>query len=102
MPELDGKELTKMLRARDPEWSVPIIMLTASGSAADWKQLHALGADRFLLKPVILDDVVAMVRHLLKERSVSQPSPEGRVTPAMPVTQVNALVKGELRRAVAS
>jgi serine/threonine-protein kinase len=101
MPELDGKELTKILRARDPEWNVPIIMLTASGSAADWKQLRELGADRFLLKPVILDDVVAMVRHLLKERSVSQPSPESRATPAMSVTQASALVKGELRRAAA-
>jgi serine/threonine protein kinase len=84
MPELDGIQLTGLLRARDPQASMPIIVLTASGGPADWKQLSAMGADRFLVKPVVLDDVVTMVRHLLKERSVSlRPSkPRASVLPA--------------------
>ena len=71
MPELDGMELTQLLRARDPDAEVPIIVLTASGGPAEWRGLWAMGADRFLVKPVVLDDVVTMVRHLLKERSTS-------------------------------
>jgi DNA-binding NtrC family response regulator len=60
---------------------MPIIVLTGSGGAEEWKQLAACGADRFLVKPVVSDDVVAMVRRCLDERSkpgsarrASQPS----------------------------
>lgn len=71
MPEMDGMELTRLVRARDPDAEIPIIVLTASGGPAEWRGLRAMGADRFLVKPVVLDDVITMVRHLLKERSVS-------------------------------
>jgi eukaryotic-like serine/threonine-protein kinase len=69
MPGLDGIELTGLIRARDPAAAIPIIILTASGGPGEWKRLAALGADRFLVKPVVLDDVVAMVRRSLHERS---------------------------------
>jgi len=57
--------------ARDPEGKVPIIVLTASGGPLEWKRLSAMGADRLLVKPVVLDDVIAVVRHTLKERAVT-------------------------------
>jgi serine/threonine-protein kinase len=77
MPGLDGLQLTGLIRARDPSATVPIIVLTASGGPAEWKRLAAIGADRFLVKPVELDDVVAMVQHLVRERSVSLRPPDG-------------------------
>jgi eukaryotic-like serine/threonine-protein kinase len=76
MPGLDGMELTGLIRARDSSATIPIIVLTASGGVEDWKRLAAMGADRFLLKPVVLDDVVALVRRSLHERSSS-----ARLTP---------------------
>jgi eukaryotic-like serine/threonine-protein kinase len=69
MPGLDGIELTGLIRARDPLAAIPIIILTASGGPREWKRLAAVGADRFLVKPVMLDDVVAMVRRCLHKRS---------------------------------
>jgi eukaryotic-like serine/threonine-protein kinase len=84
MPELDGLELTALLRARDPNAVVPIIVLTASGGPADWKRLMAVGADRFLVKPVVIDDVVAMVRHLLKQRWTSSRPPSLQPSSAPP------------------
>jgi DNA-binding response OmpR family regulator len=48
---------------------MPIIVLTASGGPNEWRRLAALGADRLLVKPVIADDVVALVRRTLHERS---------------------------------
>jgi serine/threonine-protein kinase len=69
MPRVDGLELTRRMRARDPSAEMPIIVLTGSGGAEEWKQLAACGADRFLVKPVVSDDVVAMVRRCLDERS---------------------------------
>jgi serine/threonine protein kinase len=69
MPRVDGLELTRRMRARDPSAEMPIIVLTGSGGAEEWKQLAACGADRFLVKPVVSDDVVAMVRRCLDERT---------------------------------
>ncbi|MBV9948846.1 MAG: protein kinase [Myxococcales bacterium] len=69
MPGIDGMELTGLLRARTSSATMPIIILTASGGAEEWRRLSALGADRFLLKPVVMDDLAALVRRVLGERS---------------------------------
>jgi serine/threonine-protein kinase len=75
MPRLDGMRLTALLRERDPEANMPIIVLTASGGPKEWAELAALGADRFFVKPVVVEDVVAMVRRCLKERTSRPPRP---------------------------
>jgi eukaryotic-like serine/threonine-protein kinase len=69
MPGIDGMELTRLLRARPASSAMPIIVLTASGGPDEWRHLAALGADRLLVKPVILDDVIALVRRAMTERS---------------------------------
>jgi len=69
MPLLDGVAVTVLLRARPASALVPILVLTASGGPSEWKLLSSLGADRFLVKPVDLDDVVAIVRRTVKERT---------------------------------
>ena len=81
MPGLDGMELTQKLRAEIGAEAVPIIVLTASGGPEEWRQLSAMGADGFLLKPVNLKDVVTLVRRALGERS-SKSIPPSRTMPA--------------------
>jgi len=73
MPLLDGIAVTVLLRSRPASASVPILVLTASGGPNEWKLLSSLGADRFLVKPVDLDDVVAIVRRTVKDRSSRRP-----------------------------
>jgi serine/threonine protein kinase len=73
MPRMDGMKLTELLRERDPAATMPIIVLTASGGPKEWAQLAAMGADRFFVKPVVVEDVVAMVRRCLKERTSRPP-----------------------------
>lgn len=68
MPVMDGLELTRQLRARNSSATMPIIVLTASGGPEEWKRLSSLGADRFLVKPVVLDDLVALTRRVISER----------------------------------
>ncbi len=75
MPVLDGVAVTALLRSRPASALVPILVLTASGGPNEWKLLSSLGADRFLVKPVDLDDVVAIVRRTVKERSRRPPPP---------------------------
>lgn len=76
MPELDGLEVTALLRAREVAYSVPILVLTGAGGGEEWRRLSALGADGVLLKPVHREDLVAMLRRTLRERSRSIPPSE--------------------------
>lgn len=71
MPGIDGVELTRLIRSRDAE--VPILIMTASGGPREWEHLATLGANRFFVKPIIVDDVVAVVRQLVKPRSMIRP-----------------------------
>jgi CheY-like chemotaxis protein len=57
--------LTKALRADPTTAGIPIIVVTARGGAPDWHQLKALGANRFLVKPVDFDALAAMIRALV-------------------------------------
>jgi DNA-binding response OmpR family regulator len=74
MPEMDGIAVTALLRARPGAQHVPIIVLTASGGSREWQLLASLGADRFLVKPVNLDDLVATIRRAVRQRSSKPPS----------------------------
>ena len=69
MPRLDGVAATTLLRAKRSAATVPIIIVTASGGPKEWERLSALGADRFLVKPINLDDLVNTIRRALRERS---------------------------------
>jgi DNA-binding response OmpR family regulator len=74
MPVLDGVALTALARSRPDSVSMPILVLTASGGAAEWKRLASMGADRFLVKPANLDDVALLLRQAIRERSTIPPS----------------------------
>lgn len=69
MPGLDGFEVTRRLRASERASTMPIIVLSGFGGPAEWRKLSSIGADRFLVKPVSLDDLVTSVRHSLRERA---------------------------------
>jgi eukaryotic-like serine/threonine-protein kinase len=88
MPLVDGIAATVMLRSRPASLNVPIVVLTASGGPSEWKLLSSLGADRFLVKPVDLDDLVAIVRRIVKEKKRSSSPP---ATPStMPSTPMSS------------
>ena len=71
MPEMDGLRVIERIRARGPESDVPIIVLTGSGGAREWKQLSELGANGFLVKPINVRDVAPLVNRVLADRARS-------------------------------
>jgi serine/threonine-protein kinase len=83
MPFLDGLSLTALLRAREECRCMPIIVLTASGGPREWKQLSSMGVDRFLVKPVNLDDMVTAMRSAIRERSSSVPPARAGTLPGV-------------------
>ncbi|RMF31392.1 MAG: response regulator, partial [Chloroflexi bacterium] len=51
MPEMDGFEVVRTLRA-DPRWRhLPVIMLTARGQEQDVQRAQEVGANSYLTKP---------------------------------------------------
>lgn len=75
MPGLNGIELTAALRAN---YSLPIVVVTASGGAPDWHLLSALGADGFLVKPIDPFALIALARKALGGKKSEPPTKRRR------------------------
>jgi len=75
MPELDGCEAIRKIRARenfDSQPPCPIVVLSADGQLSAREEALAAGADDFLIKPLDLKAVTAIVQNcLLEENSLS-------------------------------
>ena len=65
LPDIDGRDVCRQIR-RDS--SVPIIMVTASGTVTDRVVGLELGADDYVVKPFSTGEVIARIRALLRRR----------------------------------
>jgi adenylate cyclase len=68
MPEMNGYEVTKAVRANASWRHLPIIMITATGGADLVRSLEA-GADDFVSKPFDKNELLARVRSLIRVKS---------------------------------
>lgn len=66
LPDMNGVELTATIRAIDSAGRTPILVVTAEGSARDWRLLFSLGANSFLVKPIDPGDLTAVVGRMLE------------------------------------
>lgn len=65
MPEPNGFEVCKMLRA-DPKFKrIPIVIFTAMGDNESKKLALDAGADEFLTKPFRVEDLMEKIRVLI-------------------------------------
>ena len=76
LPQVDGIEICRSLRAGAATASLPIIMLTARADESERIVGLELGADDYLAKPFSPGELVARVRAVMRrvERKASSPS----------------------------
>ena len=68
MPEMDGYELTRVLKA-DPNYDhLPIILLTAKTQEEDEQEALEAGADEFLTKPFRMRDLKLRIDNIIENR----------------------------------
>ena len=68
LPDLDGFEICKRLRADDRLRSVPVIFLTAKGEEIDRVLGLEIGADDYVVKPFSPRELVARVKAVLRRQ----------------------------------
>lgn len=66
LPKINGLEVLKWARSNNVE--TPIIMLTAKGTTEDKITGLNLGADDYLPKPFVVDELIARIRALTRRR----------------------------------
>jgi DNA-binding response OmpR family regulator len=75
MPELDGREVLRRLRAA--ESATPVILLTQVGESFERAAALEEGADDYLNKPFDPPELVARIRAILRRTRSGQPSLAG-------------------------
>ena len=69
LPDLDGLEICKRLRAEERTKSLPVIFLTAKGEEIDRVLGLEIGADDYVVKPFSPRELVARVKAVLRRQA---------------------------------
>lgn len=76
MPEMDGAEVARRVRARDESRDIPILMLTASSEEPHIEEAFAAGVNDYITKPVdrriLAARIEAMIRAAEDSRRVQE------------------------------
>ncbi len=75
MPDIDGLEVCKSLRSEPRVARLPILVLSARASAADRILGLELGADDYLIKPFVSQELVVRVKALLRRSDLNALKP---------------------------
>ena len=71
MPELDGYELCRAVKADEATADIPVVICSSLGEAGDLERGFDAGADDYLVKPVVPEELITRVHALLATRMVS-------------------------------
>ncbi|MER5641262.1 response regulator transcription factor [Kitasatospora sp. NPDC002227] len=95
LPELDGLEVCRRLRATAHGARLPVVMLTAKGDEADRILGLELGADDYVTKPFSPRELVLRVQSVLRRAGAATAAP----VPGGPLTAGDLTLDPQARRA---
>ncbi|WP_322400610.1 PAS domain S-box protein [Massilia luteola] len=73
LPEFDGHELARRLRAQPGMADVPLVAVSGYGQAHDRDRALAAGFDRHFVKPVMAADILAVLADVIGRRAGTSP-----------------------------
>ena len=79
LPDLDGLEICRRIRASDEHRRIGVIMVTAKGDEADVVAGIELGADDYLSKPFSPRVLVARVKSVMRRSTDAKPAAPRRI-----------------------
>ncbi|MGB9630297.1 MAG: response regulator [Thermodesulfobacteriota bacterium] len=74
LPEMDGKDVCRVLKSNPSTKSIPILMLTAKSEEMDRVIGFELGADDYVTKPFSPRELVLRVKAILRRKEIPQES----------------------------
>lgn len=76
LPDVDGLQVTKWLKADENLKSIPVIAVTAYAMSGDKEKILESGCDAYITKPISLSDFLETIEHfdkpLVAEREAVQ------------------------------
>ena len=69
LPEVDGWELTRRLKADKATQSLPVIAITAHAMVGDREKALAAGCDDYITKPIDFTNLLSKIESLCNEAS---------------------------------
>lgn len=100
MPDTDGIQLARMIRANPAFAAVPLVMMTSVGDLGDREEMQKIGIAVLLTKPVKAAQLRDALLSVLPTRAVPQAAPEAAAVSA-PVVAAKAPTKISARILVA-
>ena len=79
LPDLDGLDVCKRLKAEERTAGIPILILTAKGDETDVVLGLELGADDYMVKPFSPKELVARIRAVLRRPQITGHEAAARV-----------------------
>jgi CheY-like chemotaxis protein len=73
MPEMDGYETMRSIRARERFRTLPVIAVTAKAMKEDRDKCIQAGASDYAAKPVDIDQIISVLRVWLRKVPATQP-----------------------------
>jgi len=77
MPDIDGFEVLRHVRATPALEDLPVVMLSAKASPQDRERAKSMGADAYIVKPFGPHDLVRTLRGCFRRRSTAAAAPAG-------------------------
>lgn len=93
MPDMDGYEATRRIRAQGQFSELPILAMTANASAADKENCLAAGMNGHLGKPIDIDELINQILRLLKREAISADAVSTSSDPLTPIDNAQTILK---------
>jgi CheY-like chemotaxis protein len=100
MPEMDGLEATRRMRARWPDRDLHIVAMTANVATEDVRRCYQAGMDAFLPKPIDVPSLGRMLRGLVAASAPAAPAGPETDAPVAEQPSVDREVLEQLSREI--